>query len=78
MPNKDVWNYRDGLEEKIGSIHAHVENIYHHIKRIDTHLDKQNGRIRMNEVVISKWKGVAVGIICVASFVSTLIAMAIR
>ena len=45
MPNKDVWNYRNGLEEKIGSIHAHVENIYHHIKRIDTHLDKQNGRI---------------------------------
>ena len=25
----------------------------------------------MNEVVISKWKGVAVGIICVASFIST-------
>jgi peptidoglycan hydrolase CwlO-like protein len=78
MANKDVWNYRNSLEEKIGSINAHVENIYHHIKRVDTHLDKQNGRIRNNEQVISKWKGVAVGILCVASFISTVIAIVIN
>tara|TARA_Y100001970_G_scaffold3976_1_gene4605 strand:+ start:3928 stop:4164 length:237 start_codon:yes stop_codon:yes gene_type:complete len=78
MENKDVWNYRNSLDEKIGSINAHVENIYHHIKRVDTHLDKQNGRIRYNEQIISKWKGVAVGILCVASFISTVIAMVIN
>ena len=78
MANKDVWNYRNNLDEKIGSINAHIENIYHHIKRVDSHLEKQNGRIRANEGVISRWKGIAVGIICVASFVSTLIAMIIN
>ena len=78
MANRDVWNYRNNLDEKIGSINAHIENIYHHIKRVDSHLDKQNGRIRNNEQVISKWKGVAVGILCVASFISTVIAMVIN
>ena len=78
MANKDVWNYRNSLAEKIGSINAHIENIYHHIKRVDAHLEKQNGRIRTNEGVISRWKGIAVGIVCIASFISTVIAMIIN
>ena len=53
--NRDVWGYRDGMDAKTAKIEAHVENIYHHVKRIDTLLEKQNGRIRENEFTISKW-----------------------
>tara|TARA_R110002020_G_scaffold216556_1_gene424377 strand:+ start:801 stop:1040 length:240 start_codon:yes stop_codon:yes gene_type:complete len=76
--NRDVWGYRDGMDAKTAKIEAHVENIYHHVKRIDTLLEKQNGRIRENEFTISKWKGVAVGIIAMSTALSTLIAMAIK
>tara|TARA_R110000824_G_C15133696_1_gene669298 strand:- start:578 stop:757 length:180 start_codon:yes stop_codon:yes gene_type:complete len=57
---------------------AHMQNIYHHLKRIDILLEKQNGRIRTNEFTLSKWKGLALGIIAVSSAISSLIAMAIR
>ena len=76
--NRDVWGYRDGMDAKTAKIEAHVENIYHHVKRIDTLLEKQNGRIRENEFTISKWKGVAIGIIAMSTALSTLIAMAIK
>jgi len=76
--NRDVWGYRDGMDAKTAKIEAHVENIYHHVKRIDTLLEKQNGRIRDNEFTISKWKGVAVGIIAMSTALSTLIAMAMK
>ena len=76
--NRDVWGYRDGMDAKTAKIEAHVENIYHHVKRIDTLLEKQNGRIRENEFTISKWKGVAVGIIAMSTALSTLIAMAMK
>ena len=76
--SRDVWGYRDGMDAKTAKIEAHVENIYHHVKRIDTLLEKQNGRIRENEFTISKWKGVAVGIIAMSTALSTLIAMAMK
>jgi len=75
---RDTWDYRDGIQSRISKIEAHTENIYHHVKRIDTLLEKQNGRIRSTEFTISKWKGVAVGVIAVSTAISTLIAMAIK
>ena len=75
---RDAWEYRDGLDARMSAMETHVENIYHHVKRIDLLLEKQNGRIRTNEFTLSRWKGVAVGIIAVSSAVSTLIAMAIK
>ena len=76
--DRDVWGYRDSMDARMAKMEAHVENIYHHVKRIDLLLEKQNGRIRTNEFTLSRWKGVAVGIIAVSSAVSTLIAMAIK
>jgi len=76
--SRDVWGYREGMEARMSKMETHVENIYHHVKRIDLLLEKQNGRIRTNEFTLSRWKGVAVGIIAVSSAVSTLIAMAIK
>ena len=57
---------------------SHVENIYHHVKRIDSSLEKQNGRIRTNEFTLSKWKGIAVGIIALSTALSTLVGMIIK
>ena len=76
--SRDVWGYRDSMDARMAKMEAHVENIYHHVKRIDLLLEKQNGRIRTNEGVISRWKGIAVGIVCIASFISTVIAMIIN
>jgi len=78
MEKRNAWVHREMMESRMSKMEAHVENIYHHVKRIESHLDKQNGRIRANESVISRWKGIAVGIICVASFLSTLIGMIIK
>ena len=82
---QSVWHFRHNLEDKVTDIavqnaktNAHIENIYHHIKRIETHLDKQNGSIARHESVISKWKGVAIGVIVVASFVQVVVAMIIH
>jgi len=76
--NRNVWEHREMMESRMSKMEAHVENIYHHVKRIESHLDKQNGRIRDNEFTISKWKGVAIGIIAISSAISSLIAMAIK
>ncbi len=76
--NRNVWDYRDGMDSRMGKMETHVENIYHHIKRIESHLDKQNGRIRVNEFTLSKWKGVAIGIIAVSTAISSLITMAMK
>ena len=46
---RDAWEYRDGLDARMSAMETHVENIYHHVKRIDLLLEKQNGRIRENE-----------------------------
>ena len=76
--NRNVWDYRDGMDARMGKMETHVENIYHHIKRIESHLEKQNGRIRVNEFTLSKWKGVAIGIIAVSTAISSLITMAMK
>ena len=76
--NRNVWDYRDGMDSRMGKMETHVENIYHHIKRIESHLEKQNGRIRVNEFTLSKWKGVAIGIIAVSTAISSLITMAMK
>ena len=82
---QSVWHFRHNLEDKVTDIavqnaktNAHIENIYHHIKRIDTHLDKQNGSIARHESSISKWKGVVIGVIVVVSFVQVVVAMIIH
>lgn len=76
--NRNVWEHREMMESRMSKMETHVENIYHHVKRIESHLDKQNGRIRHNEVVLSKWKGVAIGIIAISTAISSLIAMAMK
>ena len=82
---QNVWHFRHALEDKVTDIavqnaktNAHIENIYHNIKRIEVHLDKQNGSIAKHENVISKWKGVAIGVIVVVSFVQVVVAMIIH
>ena len=55
--NRNVWDYRDSLDSRMAKMETHVENIYHHVKRIDVLLEKQNGRIRTNEFTLSRWKG---------------------
>jgi len=76
--NRNVWDYRDNMGSRMAKMETHVENIYHHVKRIDVLLEKQNGRIRTNEFTISKWKGVAVGIIAVSTALSTIIGIIIK
>ena len=76
--NRNVWDYRDSLDSRMAKMETHVENIYHHVKRIDVLLEKQNGRIRTNEFTLSRWKGVTAGIIAVSAALSTLIAMAMK
>ena len=76
--SRDVWGYRDGMDARMSKMETHVENIYHHVKRIDSLLEKQNGRIRTNEFTLSKWKGVAVGIVAVSTTISTLIGLIIK
>ena len=76
--NRDVWGYREGMEARMSKMETHVENIYHHVKRIDALLEKQNGRIRVNEFTISRWKGVAVGIVAISTTLSTIIGIIIK
>ena len=52
--SRNVWDYRDSMDSRMGKMETHVENIYHHIKRIESHLEQQNGRIRVNEFTLSK------------------------
>ena len=78
VENRDAWAFRDGLDARMAAMEAHVENIYHHVKRIDVLLEKQNGRIRENEFTISKWKGVAVGIVAISTTLSTIIGIIIK
>jgi len=76
--NRNVWDYRDSMDSRMAKMETHVENIYHHVKRIDVLLEKQNGRIRVNEFTISKWRGVAVGIIALSTALSTIIGIIIK
>ena len=76
--NRNVWEHREMMESRMSKMEAHVENIYHHVKRIENHLEKQNGRIRDNEFALSKWKGVAIGIIAVSTAISSVITMAMK
>ena len=78
MANRDVWGYRESMEARMSAMETHVENIYHHVKRIDALLEKQNGRIRENEFTISKWRGVAVGIVAISTTLSTIIGIIIK
>ena len=78
VENRDAWAFRDGLDARMAAMEAHVENIYHHVKRIDVLLEKQNGRIRESEFTISKWRGVAVGIVAISTTISTIIGIIIK
>ena len=75
---RNVWEHREMMESRMSTMETHVENIYHHVKRIESHLEKQNGRIRDNEFTLTKWKGVAIGIIAVSTTISSLITMAMK
>ena len=76
--NRNVWEHREMMESRMSTMVTHVENIYHHVKRIESHLEKQNGRIRDNEFTLSKWKGVAIGIIAISTAISSVITMAMK
>ena len=76
--NRNVWEHREMMESRMSTMETHVENIYHHVKRIESHLEKQNGRIRDNEFTLSKWKGVAIGIIALSTAISSVITMAMK
>ena len=76
--SRNVWDYRDSMDSRMGKMETHVENIYHHIKRIESQLAQQNGRIRVNEFTLSKWKGVAIGIIAISTAISSVISMAMK
>jgi hypothetical protein len=76
--SRDAWVHRDDIQSRISKIEAHTENIYHHVKRIDKLLEKQNGRIRHTEFTLNKWKGVAIGTIAISTAISSLIAMAMK
>ena len=76
--NRNVWEHRDLMESRLSKMETHTENIYHHLKRIDLLLEKQNGRVRANEFTLSKWKGVAIGVIAISTAISSLIAMAMK
>ena len=78
MEKRNVWEHREMMESRMSTMETHVENIYHHVKRIESHLDKQNGRIRDSEFTLSKWKGVAIGIIAVSTAISSVITMAMK
>ena len=78
VENRDAWAFRDGLDARMAAMEAHVEIIYHHVKRIDVLLEKQNGRIRENEFTISKWRGVAVGVVVLSTTLSTIIGIIIK
>ena len=78
MEKRNVWEHREMMESRMSTMETHVENIYHHVKRIESHLDKQNGRIRDSEFTLSKWKGVAIGIIAVSPAISSVITMAMK
>ena len=78
MEKRNAWEHREKMESRMSRMETHVENIYHHVKRIESHLDKQNGRIRDNEFALSKWKGVAIGIIAVSTAISSLVTMAMK
>jgi hypothetical protein len=78
VENRDAWAFRDGLDARMAAMEAHVENIYHHVKRIDVLLEKQNSRIRENEFTISKWRGVAVGVVVLSTTLSTIIGIIIK
>jgi adenylosuccinate lyase len=82
---QSVWHFRRNLEDKVTDIavqnaktNAHIENIYHHIKRIESHLQKQNGSIAEHDSTINRWKGIALGFVIVFSFVQILVAMIIH
>ena len=75
---RDAWEHRDNIQSRISKIEVHTENIYHHVKRIDKLIALQNGRIRESEFTLSKWKGVAIGIIAISTAISSLIAMAMK
>ena len=63
---KTVTEHRQEIEQRLANVETHVENIYHHVKRIEKLVELQNGRVRKNEEQIAKWKGVAtvVGFLC--------------
>jgi hypothetical protein len=82
---QNVWHFRRNLEDKVTDIavqnaktNAHIENIYHHIKRIESHLQKQNGSIAEHDSTINRWKGIAFGFVIVFSFVQIVIGMIIH
>tara|TARA_R110002051_G_C8393913_1_gene447324 strand:- start:9 stop:272 length:264 start_codon:yes stop_codon:yes gene_type:complete len=82
---QNVWNFRHALEDKVTDIavqnaktNAHIENIYHNIKRIESHLQKQNGSIAEHDSTINRWKGIALGFVIVVSFIQVVVAMIIH
>jgi len=61
------------MEQRLANVETHVENIYHHVKRIEHLVELQNGRVRKNEEEIARWKGVVGVIILVITIAASLL-----
>ena len=74
---KTVTEHRQEVEQRLAKIEtiveSHVENIYHHVKRIEHLVELQNGRVRKNEEEIARWKGVVGVIILVITIAASLL-----
>tara|TARA_R100000742_G_scaffold4279_1_gene1663 strand:- start:18004 stop:18240 length:237 start_codon:yes stop_codon:yes gene_type:complete len=75
--NKDC-EWCTNVQQTLGELNAHHKNIYHHIKRIDDHLRGINGSVHRHDVILSKWKGISIGVIGMSTAISTVISYLIK
>lgn len=73
MSQNKEWEWRNGVQQTLGELNAHHKNMYHHIKRIDNHLRGINGSVHRHDVILSKWKGIVLGILGMSTAISTVI-----
>jgi 2-methylcitrate dehydratase PrpD len=76
---KTVTEHRQEVEQRLAKIETivetHVENIYHHVKRIEKLVELQNGRVRKNEEQIARWKGVVSVVAFLCAGIITLLSI---
>ena len=70
---KTVTEHRQEVEQRLANVETHVENIYHHVKRIEKLVELQNGRVRKNEEEIARWKGVVGVIMLIITIAATIL-----
>jgi len=72
---KTVTEHRQEVEQRLANVETHVENIYHHVKRIEKLVELQNGRVRKNEEQIARWKGVVSVVAFLCAGIITLLSI---